>query len=103
MGVNGSGGDPVGFSRDRDVSVTGSIDAFTRVDGVVIYGLGRPRGEIAEQWPENTPGRFVVREVWSLHVVCAFQCSDVGLPELGLALDGFVSANHVQVLFEKHV
>lgn len=46
MRVDGSRGDAVGLAGHRDVAVTGHGDAVSRVDGVIIYGLGRPRGEI---------------------------------------------------------
>jgi len=95
VGVDGSGGDAVSLPRDGHVSVPGGVDTLPGVDRVVVYRLGRPRGEIAVQRPENTPGRFVVRQVWRFHVVCAFQCSDVRLPKPGFALDGLVSADHV--------
>lgn len=46
VSIDGPGRDAVSFAGHWDVPVTGYGDAVSRVDGIVVYGLGWPCGEI---------------------------------------------------------
>lgn len=94
----------IDLTVDRQIPVSGNIDAVSCVNGIFKDRFSkRPRGgmQLREFRAENATGS--VRVFRGSHVVGTFQGPYVTLPEFGLPCDRLVAPDHIEIASESRV